>query len=156
MTDDEFVSFHSSSTTLERCAPQGISDRDLDERFSVSLSGANSSIRGKEGLVKWKGIVLTPDEDYVQDVHSGLIETIELNKGWNSRLGFSVGATGDGQLVISAIYDDSVAAKDGRLQVDDHVLRVNGEKLEGCSKEYVIDILRKTRGPVAITVRKAI
>ena len=34
--------------------------------------------------------------------------------------------------------------------------QVNGEKLEGCSKEYVIDILRKTRGPVAITVRKTI
>lgn len=30
----------------------------------------------------------------------------------------------DGQLVISAIYDESVAAKDGRLKVGDHVLRV--------------------------------
>jgi C-terminal processing protease CtpA/Prc len=105
------------------------------------------------------------------------IQTIELNKGWNSRLGFSVGIGADGYLVISAIYDDSVAAKDGRLEVGDRVLRVspftaplqlhkltlffiarkqvNGEKLEGSTKEYVIDILRKTRGPVAITVRKA-
>jgi len=48
-----------------------------------------------------------------------------LNKGWNSRLGFSVGLSPEGQLVISAIYDNSVAAKDGRLQVDDHVLRVS-------------------------------
>lgn len=30
----------------------------------------------------------------------------------------------DGHLVISAIYDESVAAKDGRLKVGDHVLRV--------------------------------
>jgi len=152
--DDEFVSFHSSTTTLERYAPQGISDRDLNDRFSVSST--TGDVRGKEGLVKWKGIVLTPDEDYEQDAHLGLIQTIELNKGWNSRLGFSVGLSPEGQLVISAIYDNSVAAKDGRLQVDDHVLRVNGEKLEGCSKEYVIDILRKTRGPVAITVRKPV
>ena len=54
------------------------------------------------------------------------IQTIELNKGWNSRLGFSVGVAPETQqLLISAIYDDSVAAKDGRLQVGDHVLRVN-------------------------------
>jgi len=151
--DDEFVSFHSSTTTLERYAPQGISDRDLNDRFSSVQSSTAGDVRGKEGLVKWKGIVLTPDEE---DAHLGLIETIELNKGWNSRLGFSVGLSAEGQLVISAIYDNSVAAKDGRLQVDDHVLRVNGEKLEGCSKEYVIDILRKTRGPVAITVRKPV
>lgn len=39
-------------------------------------------------------------------------------------MGFSVGLSAEGQLVISAIYDNSVAAKDGRLQVDDHVLRV--------------------------------
>lgn len=36
-----------------------------------------------------------------------------------------MGLSDDGQLVISAIYDDSVAAKDGRLEVGDHVLRVS-------------------------------
>lgn len=149
--DEEFVSFQSNST-MERYAPQGLSDHDLSSRFPLcDNSGAN---RGKNGLVKWKGIVLTPDEEYAEEAHLGLIQTIELNKGWNSRLGFSVGHDSDGQLVISAIYDESVAAKDGRLKVGDHVLRVNGEKLEGCPKDYVIDILRKTRGPVAITVRK--
>ncbi|XP_057375052.1 uncharacterized protein LOC130696005 [Daphnia carinata] len=149
--DEEFVSFQSNST-MERYAPQGLSDHDLSNRFPLcDNSGAN---RGKDGLVKWKGIVLTPDEEYAEEAHLGLIQTIELNKGWNSRLGFSVGHDNDGQLVISAIYDESVAAKDGRLKVGDHVLRVNGEKLEGCPKDYVIDILRKTRGPVAITVRK--
>jgi hypothetical protein len=151
MDDEEFVSFNSTST-LERYAPQGLSDRDLNDRFP--LPNHIGSTNGKEGLVKWKGVVLTPDEEFTEEAHLGLIQTIELNKGWNSRLGFSVGLESDGQLVISAIYNDSVAAKDGRLEVGDHVLRVNGEKLEGCSKEYVIDILRKTRGPVAITVRK--
>jgi hypothetical protein len=141
--DEEFVSFQSNST-MERYAPQGLSDHDLSNRFSLcDNSGAN---RGKDGLVKWKGIVLTPDEEYVEEAHLGLvkqfshytklnaeinhflpffqIQTIELNKGWNSRLGFSVGLDCDGQLVISAIYDESVAAKDGRLKVGDHVLRV--------------------------------
>ena len=71
--DDEFVSFHSSTTTLERYAPQGISDRDLNDRFSVS--SATGDVRGKEGLVKWKGIVLTPDEEYEQDAHLGLVSS---------------------------------------------------------------------------------
>lgn len=35
-----------------------------------------------------------------------------------------MGCCNDGQLFISVIYDDSVAAKDGRLQVGDRVLRV--------------------------------
>ena len=69
--DDEFVSFHSPSTALERYAPLGLSDRDLDDRFSFSGNGA--SVNGKEGLVKWKGIVLTPDDEFVEEAHLGLV-----------------------------------------------------------------------------------
>jgi hypothetical protein len=48
---------------------------------------------------------------------------VELTRGWNSRLGFSL--QGDGcQTYISTIYADSVAAKDGRLQVGDQILMV--------------------------------
>jgi hypothetical protein len=48
---------------------------------------------------------------------------VELTRGWNSRLGFSL--QGDGRhTYISAIYADSVAAKDGRLQAGDQVLMV--------------------------------
>jgi len=48
---------------------------------------------------------------------------VELTRGWNSRLGFSL--QGDGRnTYISAIYADSVAAKDGRLQPGDQVLMV--------------------------------
>ena len=68
--DDEFVSFQSNST-MERCAPQGLSDHDLSNRFPLcDNSGAN---RGKDGLVKWKGIVLTPDEEYAEEAHLGLV-----------------------------------------------------------------------------------
>lgn len=71
---------------------------------------------------------------------------MELHRGWNSRLGFSLQAKpadvtettmtaeeadrlkgGVGivsKTVISAIYSDSVAAKDGRLKVGDQVLMV--------------------------------
>lgn len=68
--DDEFVSFQSNST-MERFAPQGLSDHDLSHRFPLGdNSGAN---RGKDGLVKWKGIVLTPDEEYAEEAHLGLV-----------------------------------------------------------------------------------
>lgn len=68
--DEEFVSFQSNST-MERYAPQGLSDHDLGNRFMLpDSSGAN---RGKDGLVKWKGIVLTPDEDYAEEAHLGLV-----------------------------------------------------------------------------------
>lgn len=69
--DEEFVSFQSNST-MERYAPQGLSDHDLSNRFSLcDNSGTN---RGKDGLVKWKGIVLTPDEEYVEEAHLGLVK----------------------------------------------------------------------------------
>lgn len=54
------------------------------------------------------------------------IVTVELNRGWNSRLGFSLQSNSDkGNTFISAIYKDSVAARDGRLKVGDHILMVN-------------------------------
>lgn len=71
------------------------------------------------------------------------IVTVELHRGWNSRLGFSLQCepnnssttatpstttNGNNQneknTFISAIYNDSVAARDGRLKVGDQVLMV--------------------------------
>lgn len=52
------------------------------------------------------------------------IYAIELNRGWNSRLGFSLqGAAG--VTYVSAVHADSVAAKDGRLKPGDRLLKVN-------------------------------
>lgn len=71
--DEDFVSFHSSST-LERYAPQGVSDRDLSSRFPLSdMDGGNGAKSAKGGLAKWKGVVLTPDEDYAEEAHLGLV-----------------------------------------------------------------------------------
>lgn len=73
--DEEFVSFHSSST-MERFAPQGLSDRDLNFPLGCDNSAAN---HGKDGLVKWKGIVLTPDEEYAEEAHQGLVILLLLH-----------------------------------------------------------------------------
>lgn len=48
-----------------------------------------------------------------------------MSRGWNSRLGFSLrNEPNSMQTTISAIYSDSVAAKDGRLRVGDKILMV--------------------------------
>lgn len=54
------------------------------------------------------------------------IVTVELNRGWNSRLGFSLQSDSNTKSTfISAIYSDSVAARDGRLKIGDQVLMVS-------------------------------
>lgn len=53
------------------------------------------------------------------------IITVELSRGWNSRLGFSLRNDPNSMhTAISAIYSDSVAAKDGRLRVGDIIMMV--------------------------------
>lgn len=51
------------------------------------------------------------------------IITVELSRGWNSRLGFSLQSE-QKHTIISAIYNESVAAKDGRLKVGDIIVMV--------------------------------
>ncbi|XP_066253712.1 uncharacterized protein [Euwallacea similis] len=81
------------------------------------------------------------------------ILAIELNKGWNSRLGFSLqGAAG--VTYVSAVYADSVAAKDGRIKPGDRILKVNDENVEHLNTSEIIDLLRIVRGPVCIVVKR--
>lgn len=49
---------------------------------------------------------------------------VELTRGWNSRLGFSLQPEGN-RTVISVVHPDSVAAKDGRLRQGDVLLMVS-------------------------------
>lgn len=48
---------------------------------------------------------------------------VELTRGWNSRLGFSLQPEGN-RTVISVVHPDSVAAKDGRLKQGDVLMMV--------------------------------
>ncbi|XP_055617169.1 uncharacterized protein LOC129762697 isoform X3 [Toxorhynchites rutilus septentrionalis] len=85
------------------------------------------------------------------------IFTVELNKGWNSRLGFSLRQDKDGnRTVVSAIYSESVAAKDGRLRVGDQLIMVNDESVEAMSTAQVIDLLRIIRGSICLRLMRKI
>ncbi|CAG7725378.1 unnamed protein product [Allacma fusca] len=79
------------------------------------------------------------------------IFTVQLSRRWCSRLGFSLQGS-EGHTFISAIYPDSVAAKDGRLRVGDEIIMVNGDTIRDVSTSQVIDLMRKTRGIINITI----
>lgn len=110
--------------------PERLSDQDIPDK--VFNTGG-----GPQGLLKWKGVLFTPEDGVDDDAkektdfnHSsdypdreGQVLTVELCRGWNSRLGFSLQGSESGTY-ISAIYADSVAAKDGRLQAGDQVIMV--------------------------------
>ena len=51
---------------------------------------------------------------------------VELTRGWNSRLGFSLQPQGE-DTVISVVHPDSVASKDGRLKQGDILIMVSIE-----------------------------
>ncbi|XP_031631093.1 putative uncharacterized protein DDB_G0282133 isoform X2 [Contarinia nasturtii] len=83
------------------------------------------------------------------------IITVELSRGWNSRLGFSLQSNPNSmQTQISAIYNDSVAAKDGRLKVGDKILMVNDESVERMTTAEIIDLLRIIRGSIVLIVAR--
>ncbi|KAK4880875.1 hypothetical protein RN001_004194 [Aquatica leii] len=108
----------------------------------------------ENSMKKWKGVVFNADEEEKTRVENEcMIFSIELNRGWNSRLGFSLqGAAG--VTYVSAVHADSVAAKDGRLKPGDHLIKVNDESVENMSTGEIIDLLRIVRGPVCIVVAR--
>ncbi|XP_054266595.1 tyrosine-protein phosphatase non-receptor type 13 isoform X3 [Macrosteles quadrilineatus] len=152
-----------SKSSLSEDLPENrCSDNDL-----TTSAGGEEGGDGSKGLLKWKGVVFTPDDgtetatatspdDSISQItevdgKENQVLVVELNRGWNSRLGFSLQQSGRDTL-ISAIHPDSVASRDGRLKVGDQLIMVNDESIEGMSTAEVIDLLRKIRGSICITV----
>ncbi|XP_024888462.1 uncharacterized protein LOC112465226 isoform X1 [Temnothorax curvispinosus] len=130
---------------------------------------------GSKGLLKWKGVMFAPNDEVdqgtehnqegagrdttdsvapIEDLEQGSeVFMVELTRGWNSRLGFSLQPEGN-RTVISVVHPDSVAAKDGRLRQGDVLLMVNEESVEHMSTADIIDLLRKIRGSIGITVMR--
>ncbi|XP_043674170.1 uncharacterized protein LOC122631958 isoform X2 [Vespula pensylvanica] len=130
---------------------------------------------GSKGLLKWKGVMFAPSDDMNQcekdvakvdkdnldsmissegqDEQGNEVFMVELTRGWNSRLGFSLKSE-DNHTVISVVHPDSVAARDGRLKQGDVLLMVNDESVESMSTAEIIDLLRKIRGSIGITVMR--
>ncbi|XP_047740369.1 tyrosine-protein phosphatase non-receptor type 13 isoform X3 [Hyalella azteca] len=135
-----------------------------DFTLSSHLKNTSSKVCQKSGLMKWKGTYMGQDEsDQDADEEENAADcglaksrrkkvvTIELHRGWNSRLGFSLKADGEATRVV-AVYAGCVAAKDGRLKVGDEIISVNDEDVTQWSTCDVIDRLRKTHGKIVLKV----
>ncbi|GAB0090622.1 uncharacterized protein DMENIID0001_053620 [Sergentomyia squamirostris] len=133
---------------------------------------------GTKSLLKWKGVMFTPEEEQEDVSEDNPVDevifatavdrenlmkslnkdgykalTVELHRGWNSRLGFSLQTDVETKgAVISAIYNDSVAARDGRLQMGDQIIMVNDEPVIYSPTSEIIDLLRIIRGSISIVV----
>ncbi|XP_068806305.1 FERM and PDZ domain-containing protein 2 isoform X2 [Struthio camelus] len=89
--------------------------------------------------------------------HKDFIIKIELEKAENGSLGFAlVGGRNGRAILIKAISPDSIADLDGRLQVGDILLKVNETLVSGLPRQTVIDLLRKARGTVQLTVCRSV
>ncbi|XP_011309142.1 uncharacterized protein [Fopius arisanus] len=138
------------------------SDQDIPGKV---LSGEDPG--GSKGLLKWKGVMFAPEdeEDMAEPNERERMREeslqrdgydvfmVELTRGWNSRLGFSLQTDVNGT-VISMVHPDSVAAKDGRLKQGDVLIMVNDESVEEMATSEIIDLLRKIRGSIGITVAR--
>ncbi|KAM7419146.1 hypothetical protein PAMA_016323 [Pampus argenteus] len=93
-------------------------------------------------------------------LHSNLCarmyKTITLERG-SSGLGFSIvggfgSPHGDLPIYIKTVFNKGAAIEDGRLKRGDQIIAVNGHCLEGVTHAEAVDILKKTKGTVVLTV----
>lgn len=117
-----YQSAHLQVETSTSCAVSAKSSN-INNTFATEVTKGEHS-NERESLVKWKGVVFSAERDLIEN--DAQILNIELNRGWNSRLGFSLQEV-DGCTCVSAVYPDSVAAKDGRIRAGDCLLRVSSQ-----------------------------
>uniref|UniRef100_W5M8L4 Uncharacterized protein n=1 Tax=Lepisosteus oculatus TaxID=7918 RepID=W5M8L4_LEPOC len=83
------------------------------------------------------------------------IVQVDIQKPEKGGLGFAlVGGSSGIALRVKGICPGSVAQLDGRLQVGDILLEVNGDIVSGLSHNKVVEMLRKAEGTVCLTVSR--
>ncbi|XP_051241227.1 multiple PDZ domain protein isoform X3 [Dicentrarchus labrax] len=90
------------------------------------------------------------------NLRARMYKTITLERG-SSGLGFSIvggfgSPHGDLPIYIKTVFNKGAAIEDGRLKRGDQIIAVNGHCLEGVTHAEAVDILKKTKGTVVLTV----
>nr|XP_046268635.1 multiple PDZ domain protein [Scatophagus argus] len=90
------------------------------------------------------------------NLRARMYKTITLERG-SSGLGFSIvggfgSPHGDLPIYIKTVFNKGAAVEDGRLKRGDQIIAVNGHCLEGVTHAEAVDILKKTKGTVVLTV----
>ncbi|XP_069782631.1 tyrosine-protein phosphatase non-receptor type 13 isoform X3 [Narcine bancroftii] len=76
-----------------------------------------------------------------------------LEKPPSGGLGFSL-VGGESGVFVKSIHPGGTAALDGRLQVGDQLLQVNGESVVGFSHSDAVTAVRRTKGLVILTISR--
>ena len=84
------------------------------------------------------------------------IKVIYLDRG-SEGLGFSIvggygSPHGDLPIYVKTVFDKGAAAKDKRLKRGDQILAVNEQSLDGVSHDTAVNLLKKSRGTIKLTV----
>ncbi|XP_055368173.1 multiple PDZ domain protein isoform X3 [Betta splendens] len=85
-----------------------------------------------------------------------MYKTVTLDRG-SSGLGFSIvggfgSPHGDLPIYIKTVFSKGAAVEDGRLKPGDQIIAVNGHCLEGVTHAEAVEVLKRTRGTVVLTV----
>jgi len=84
------------------------------------------------------------------------VKLIHLERG-SEGLGFSIvggfgSPHGDLPIYVKTVFEKGAAAKDKRLKRGDQILAVNEHSLEGVSHDAAVNILKKSKGVIKLTV----
>ncbi|ELU09933.1 hypothetical protein CAPTEDRAFT_157099 [Capitella teleta] len=98
----------------------------------------------------------TMSSENSEEPGQGQIQSIQLARGTDG-LGFSIvggfgSPHGDLPIYVKTVFAKGAAADDGRLKRGDQILTVNGETLEGASHDEAVNMLKKARGHIELTI----
>lgn len=84
------------------------------------------------------------------------LKVIQLERG-SDGLGFSIvgghgSPHGDLPIYVKTVFEKGAAAKDKRLKRGDQILAVNDQTLENVSHDTAVNILKKSKGVIKLTI----
>lgn len=140
--------FDNSGKDIYECDSGSANKSDSDDKVVISPPGNKSGLKSQ-------------DSEELDSFGMNLSETgllkIELEKPPSGELGFGlVTAEKDQQtgVFVRSITEDGVADRDGRLQVMDRIVQINGESLVGLTHKKAVTMLHNIKGEVILTISR--